>query len=188
MKEYIKHFQYEIKNTVNLKTNIKKYFETYNFKLEKEDENQIIFIKKWSFFSGYTLNPFNLKTKIDINIHESKSISINYQVTSDGFGFITPIAFSSFYECFLSNLKLFLSTKKSYVTKNELLIKSAKKKMLFYIGLMLVGTSVSFFLGHRLSNLSGNKLLYYFGFIIGVKITTVLINKYLIKTNTLKKQ
>ena len=112
MKEYINHFQFDTQGVSNLKNNIKAYFNSYNFKLEKEEENHLFYIKKWSFLSGYTLNPLNLKTKIEINITKNQTITINYQVTSNGFGFISPIAFSLFYERFLTNLQHFIISKK----------------------------------------------------------------------------
>lgn len=188
MKEYINHFQFDTQGVSNLKNNIKAYFNSYNFKLEKEEENQIIFIKKWSFLSGYALNPLNLKTRIEINITKKQTVTINYQVNSNGFGFISPIAFSLFYERFLTNLQHFIISKKKYTIDNELLIKSAKKKMLFYIGLLLIVATISFFIGHTLSDFTGSKLLYYFVFILGIKATTTLINNYLIKTNTSEKR
>ena len=187
MKEYINHFQFDTQGVSNLKNNIKAYFNSYNFKLEKEEENHLFYIKKWSFLSGYTLNPLNLKTKIEINITKNQTITINYQVTSNGFGFISPIAFSLFYERFLTNLQHFIISKKKYTINNELLIKSAKKKMLFYIGLLLIGIITCSFIGHTLSDFTGSKLLYYFVFILGIKATTTLINNYLIKTNILQK-
>ncbi len=188
MKEYEKNFEFDIEDNVNLKKKIIKYFTSYNLTKVKDENNTIILEKKWSLFDGWKLNILNWETKIGINLDENKKVKINHKVITNGFGYITPIAFSSLFEKYLINLEKFINQNESFEKKNNELIKSGKIKMFKYFGILIVGISIGFYFGYILKNLTEIKLFGYVGIIIGTLVSEKILNNYLFKNNTLQQR
>ncbi|GAA4810848.1 hypothetical protein [Litoribaculum gwangyangense] len=109
MKEYDKIFEFELKNNSNLKNKFKRYFNSYNITVAKDENNKILFEKKRSILDGWKLNILNWESKIKIDLTENDKVKINHKVISNGFGFITPIAFSPLFEKYLFNLEKFIN-------------------------------------------------------------------------------
>ena len=186
MKEYEKRFEFDIEDNSNLKKKLMKYFTSYNLTKVKDENSTIILEKKWSLLDGWKLNILNWETKIGINLDENNKVKINHKVITNGFGYITPIAFSSLFEKYLINLEKFINQNESFERKNNELIKLGKVKMLKYIGILIVGILIGFYFGYILENLTEIKLFGYVGIIIGALVSEKILNNYLIKNNTLQ--
>ena len=186
MKEYDKSFEFNLVNNSNLEKRIERYFKAYNLTKVKDENNNILFEKKWSFLDGWKLNILNLETKIRIDLNENNKVKINHNVITNGFGFITPIAFSSLFEKHLFNLEKFINLNEPFERKNNELIKLGKLKMLKYIAILILGISIGFYVGNIIEKLTEIKLFGYLTIYIGVLGTEKIMNFYIIKKNTLQ--
>lgn len=97
------------------------------------------------------------------------------------FGFLTPIVFSELYVKFITNLGQYINYNKNYKESNLRHVKLAKKRMLKFIGLALLGISIGGYLGFVFSDYTGLNLIKILGPIIGAKTTEKMINYYLLK-------
>ncbi len=180
MKNYNKHFEFEIKNDLNPKGKIKQYFKTYNFE-QKTDNNHLVFVKKWSLLNGWKFNPLNWETKINVKLTKTKNNKaiINHTVISNGF--LTPIVFSTLFKSFLLNLEQFVNQHINFKEKNNTQIKLAKKKVFKYYGLLIIGILLGLFTGIILKHFTGIKLFDTVGIIIGAITTKNIMNEYLVR-------
>ena len=184
MKDYNGNFEFDLIDNFNLKDKIKKYFEVYNFELLKDENNNLVFVKKWSLLNGWRINPLNWETEINIKLSEKNKTVINHTVISNGF--LTPIAFTSLFKSFLLNLEKFINQNIDFKEKNSPKIKLAKEKVLKYHGLLIIGILLGLVFGIILSNLTGMKLFGTVGIIVGAITSEKFMNQYLIKNNTLQ--
>jgi hypothetical protein len=86
----------------------------------------------------------------------------------------------------LFNLKEYMNCNKIYEKKNNLILKSRKKKILTYIDLLIIGTAIGIYFGSILQHLTGRKIFGYLGIIIGAIGTEKIMNRYLLKNSNVK--
>ena len=185
MKEYNSSIEFEIKNNSETKNKLQRYFNSYNFKVVK-NETEFIFEKKWSILDGWKLNILNWESKIKIEFVENNKIVIYHNVITCGLGVITPIAFSSLFQKYLDNLEKYLNKNETYERKNIELIRLGRIKLLKYSVILILGILTSFYLGGFLEEITETKIFRYLGIITGILITEKIMNNYLIKNNTLQ--
>lgn len=186
MEKYNNNFEFTFSNNSEAKEKLKSYFKFYDFELIKNEKENLLFVKKWSILSGWRINPLNWETKIDIKLTENNRVIINHIVNSNGF--LTPIAFKSLYENFLSNLEQFVELNEKHKAKNIQAVKLAKEKVYKYHGILILGILIGLFLGIIITNVTGIKLFGTVGVIIGTIATEKIMNKYLIKNNNLQQR
>ena len=184
MGKYINNFEFTISNNSETKEKLKSYFKSYDFEQVKDENEKLLFVKKWSILNGWKFNPLNWETKIDIKLTENNKVIINHIVHSNGF--LTPIAFKSLFEKFLLNLEQFVEFDIKHKPNNIQEIKLAKEKVFKYHGILILGTVVGMFLGIIISNATGIKLLGTVGIIVGTIATEKIMNKYLENNNNLQ--
>jgi F0F1-type ATP synthase assembly protein I len=181
MGKYNNNFEFTVSNNSETKEKLKSYFKSYDFEQVKDEKENLLFVKKWSILNGWKFNPLNWETKINIKLTENNKVIINHIVHSNGF--LTPIAFKSLFEKFLSNLEQFVEFNEKHKTKNIQEIKLAKEKVYKYHGILILGILIGLFLGIIMTNITGIKLLGTVGIIVGAITTEKIMNKYLIKNN-----
>ncbi|WP_370407858.1 hypothetical protein [Tenacibaculum dicentrarchi] len=186
MKEYFNDVEFKVKDNLKLKSNLKNYFESDGFIAVENEKDQLLFTKKSTLLDGWKLNILNWEAKINIEVKQKDNVVIHHNVKTKGFGFITPVAFSRLFEKYLYHLESYINNNECYKSKNIELIKLGKIKMLKYIALLILGIFTGLCLGSVLENMTGIELLGYLGIIIGFKGTEIMMNKYLIKKNTLQ--
>ena len=177
-------FEFTISNNFEIKEKLKSYFKSYDFEQIKDEKENLIFVKKWSILNGWKFNPLNWESKIDIKLTENNKVIIKHIV--HGNGFLTPIAFTSLFEKFLSNLEQFLKYNKEHKTKNIQEVKLAKEKAFKYHGILILGVLTGLILGIIMTNATEITLLGTFGIIVGAIATEKIMNRYLIKNNNLQ--
>ena len=186
MEKYINNFEFTISNNSETKEKLKSYFKSYDFEQVKDENENLLFVKKWSILNGWKFNPLNWETKIDIKLTENNKVIINHIVHSNGF--LTPIAFKSLFEKFLLNLEQFVEFNEKHKTKNIQEGKLAKEKVYKYHGILILGILIGLFLGMIMTNVTGIKLFGTVGVIIGAIATEKIMNKYLMKNNNLQQR
>jgi hypothetical protein len=184
MEDYKTIFEFNLKDTFALKDKLKLYFEFYDFKLKNDENNNFDFVKKGSMLDGWKINPLNWESKITIKISENDKVNTSYTAMSNGS--ISPIAMTPLYENFLSNLERFINYKEDFKDKNEVQIAKARKKVLKYYALVVLGIVLGSFLGAMLSHITEIKLFGYLGIILGALGTMKLINRYTLKNKVQK--
>ena len=73
MEKYYNNFEFTISNNFETKEKLKSYFKSYDFEQIKDENENLIFVKKGSILNGWKFNPLNWETKIEI-----KLINANY--------------------------------------------------------------------------------------------------------------
>jgi hypothetical protein len=184
MEKYNNNFEFTVSNNSKTKEKLKSYFKSYHFEQVKDENENLLFVKKWSISNGWKFNPLNWETKIDIKLSENNKVIINHIVHSNGF--LTPNAFKSLFEKFLLNLEQFVEFNIKHKPNNIQEIKLAKEKVFKYHGILILGVVVGMFLGIILSTATGIKLLGTLGIIVGAIATEKIMNKYLENNNNLQ--
>ena len=184
MEKYYNNFEFTISNNFETKEKLKSYFKSYDFEQIKDENENLIFVKKGSILNGWKFNPLNWETKIEIKLIENKKVSIKHIVQNNGF--LTPIAFTSLFEKFLLNLEQFVKFNKKHKPKNIHEIKLAKEKVFKYHGILILGVLAGMLLGIIMSNATGIKLLGTVGIIVGAITTEKVMNRYLKNNNNLQ--
>ena len=186
MEKYNNNFEFTVSNNSKTKEKLKSYFKSYDFEQVKDENENLLFVKKWSISNGWKFNPLNWETKIDIKLSENNKVIINHIVHSNGF--LTPNAFKSLFEKFLLNLEQFVEFNIKHKPNNIQEIKLAKEKVFKYHGILILGVVVGMFLGIILSTATGIKLLGTLGIIVGAIATEKIMNKYLENNNNLQQR
>lgn len=184
MKDYNNNFEFSISNDLETTKKLKAYFKSYDFELIKDEKKNLIFVKKWSILNGWKFNPLDWESTIDIKLTQNKKVIINYIVHSNGH--LTPVAFKSLFEKFLSNLEQYIVFNVNHKIKTNQDVKLAKEKVFKYHGILILGIIVGVFLGIIMSNATGINLLGTAGIIVGAIATQKLLNKYLIMNSNIQ--
>ena len=129
MEKYNNNFEFTVSNNSKTKEKLKSYFKSYDFEQVKDENENLLFVKKWSILNGWKFNPLNWETKIDIKLSENNKVIINHIVHSNGF--LTPNAFKSLFEKFLLNLEQFVEFNIKHKPNNIQEIKLAKENFDF---------------------------------------------------------
>lgn len=181
MSPFEKEFGFKTENGQLSSKKLKNYFTKYNFKLREDQNNKIIFFKKFSFLQGWHINPLNWESEIVIYISD-KIIKIKY--TNYGNATITPFAFENLFNLFFNNLELYLTKSTNYELNNQTIIKKAKQKVLFHF--LIIAACICFFilLGIFFKQEFNSEFLNKFGILIGAIFSLKLINQYWIYKKT----
>jgi hypothetical protein len=174
---YQKNFEFTLKSNTEFENKLDHYSQLYSFKKIKEDSNKFIFYKKWSLFDCWKTNPLNWKSKIEITQLENHKISVNYFV--DGNAQITPIAFSSLFNNFILNFENYVNKNAAFKNDNDLRISLAKKRILNFFLLILLGAFVGLVVGFFMEKYIGHKFSAHFGIPLGAFISLKLLNNRL---------
>ena len=183
MKTYTQIYTFKIDHPARFKEKLNQYLAAYNFELQSDSADRIIYIKKGSFFDGWKLNPLNRKSTIEIDLTQNKKVSIQFEI--DGI-YITPIVFATLFDAFFYNLEQFVNYNSDFKEINHHEIVKAKKKMLTYLGVILLGAVIGLLIGIAISKAIGLKLFEYAGIIFGVMATEKFLNEKLNNNNILQ--
>ncbi|WP_439130166.1 hypothetical protein [Polaribacter sp.] len=179
---YQKKFEFALENKSNFEEKLIRYFELYDFKKNKIDNNEFTFYKKWSLFDGWKTNPLNWKSKLIIKQFEDKLI-IDYAV--DGNGQITPIAFESLFENFITNLIQYLNTNKDFVKSNAQEIAKAQKKIIKFFLFIILGIGLGFIVGYLFEKLTDSKIIGTFTMLASGYLSLKILNNLILEKQTI---
>lgn len=70
MKNYKQNFELIIGDSADLNNKLKLYFNFYSFIEIKDENNHLFFLKNYSLFDGWKINPLKWETKINVNLIE----------------------------------------------------------------------------------------------------------------------
>lgn len=159
------------------------YFLKYNFSIRKSAENQLTFIKKSNLFEGWKMNPLNWSSEINIIIKENE-IKMKYIVAGV---YVTPVAFTELYDTFIINFKNFVIDNSTFKLDNEIAVKKAKKQLLNYYVVLIVGITTGLILSKFINDFLNSRtfqfLILYLTFRLIETIFNLYLNKKFIKNN-----
>jgi hypothetical protein len=180
MKGYTRKFEFSTHGNHHARDKMKHYFEAYNFKITKENDEQFVFAKKWSILVGWRLNPLNWESVVEVTFREKDKLHVHHTAATSGY--ITPVAFATLYESYLLNLERYLNENIDFVGTNAAAINKAKVDVMKYHGILLVGLLIGSAVGIAVAQATEIKLLGYLGIFLGVILTERIMNNYLEKT------
>ena len=175
MTPFKKEFVFKIENNSTIVEKLKNYFKIYSFQFKKNENKDLVFFKKFSFFQGWKINPLNWESKITISISDN-NISIKY--TNEGNAHITPFAFENLFNTFFKNLELYLNKSIPFEANNQTEIKKAKQKILLQFSIIIIGIFLFVALGRFLINEFNFHLLSKFSIAIGGILSLKMLNQY----------
>lgn len=59
MEKHNNNFEVTVSNNSKTKEKLKSYFKSYHFEQVKEENENLLFVKKWSILNGCKFNPLN---------------------------------------------------------------------------------------------------------------------------------
>lgn len=175
MHSFIKTYFIKLDETKIEKEKIISYFTNYQFSFKKVEEDKLTFTKKSNLFEGWKMNPLDWSSEINISIQNSE-LKIKYIVAGV---YVTPIAFTKLYDSFINSFKAYIFDKSSHNLTDEISIQKAKKQLLNYYLILIVGVLLSFTLSMFLDDFLKSRIFQFIALFLMFKLTESILNKYL---------
>lgn len=161
MKYFEREIEFEVNDFENVREAISSYFELYNFKKFRVEEQCLMFKKNEKFLSSWSFNPLKWYSFITVKLIDSKKIQTTFSLSTTHL--INGLKELEIWNIFIINFKNYLINNKNY-SENELnkAIKKSKLNGAFFFATILFIGLLAGLLKYFITHFSGYSIPNYF--------------------------
>ncbi|MBW7952386.1 MAG: hypothetical protein H3C56_07505 [Chitinophagaceae bacterium] len=139
MEYFEREIEFEVNDFENVREAISSYFELYNFKKNREEEDCLMFKKNEKFLSSWSFNPLKWYSFITVKLIGTKKIRAGFFLSTTHL--INVLKEIEIWNIFIVNFKNYLTNNNNY-SENELNKAIKKSKLIggfFFATILFVG-------------------------------------------------